>query len=498
MDISSIFGSQNSIDRLVSQYMTLERGPLDLLINKKESLDGKRSILSDLDSKLSALKRKADRLTDPVFNYFATKKATTSDLEKFTATAGPSSAAGNHSVSVARLAESDTRVSSQFNNNDTSFTGYVTDQTFDIEVTHIDDDGNESRELISVNVAASLFTGTDEEVLSSISDAINSAMSNAVSDETLNSDEVIHASVVNESSATSRLVLRSENTGYTYRMDFGSSSLLDDLQVNANVASSGTAGGYIHEIGTSETDSMLNNMFTVDGLTLYRDSNNVTDAIEGVTLQLLDTFATNETISITADVESVQGEIEDFLEAYNSALTFLKTNTQIDPDTYKRGLLADDLTYKNIYYDLRNHATEEVDTTSSTLYTKLYQLGIEPDDDGYLSITDSEKFTRAVETNSTYVSDIFSSEDGFATRLVDYVNRYVKTGGTIDNTKKNIDDEIIHINDRIDYTNDILARREAQLRNEMTKLQETMVLLQNQQSYLGLFSSNNYGSSFYY
>ncbi len=498
MDISSIFSSQSSIDRLVGQYMTLERGPLDLLINKKESLDGKRSILSDLDSKLSALKRKADRLTDPIFNYFATKKATTSDLEKFTATAGPSSAAGNHSISVARLAESDTRVSSQFNNNDTSFTGYVSDQSFDIELTHIDDDGNESREQISVTVAASVFSGTDEDVLAAVSDAINSAMSNAVTDETLNSDEVIHSSVVSESSSTSRLVLRSENTGYTYRMDFGTSSFLDDLEVNAGVQSSGTAGGYVHDVGTDETNSMLNNMFTVDGLTLYRDSNNVTDAIAGVTMQLLDTFAIDETISITADVESVQGEVDDFLEAYNSALTFLKSNTQIDPNSYSRGLLADDLIYKNIYYDLRNHASDEVDTTSSTLYTRLYQLGIETDDDGYLSITDSEKFTNAVETNSTYVADIFNSEDGFASRLVDYVDRYVKTGGTIDSSKRNIDDELIHINDRIDYTNDILKRREAQLRTEMTKLQETMVLLQSQQSYLGLFSSNNSGSSFYY
>lgn len=495
MDISSIFSSQNSINNLVSQYMSLERGPLDLLLNKKDSLDGKRSILSDLDSKLSALKRKADRLTDPIFDYFASKKATTSDLEKFTASAAASSASGNHSISVSRLAESDTRVSAQYNNNSTSFASYSTDQTFSIEVAHIDDNGNESRELISVTVAASVFSGTDEDVLTAISDTINSAMSTAVTNETINNDEVVHASVVNESSNTSRLILRSENTGYTYRMDFGASSLLDDLGVNANIQSTGTAGGYIHDVGTSETDSMLNNMFTIDGLTLYRDSNNVTDAIEGVTLQLLDTFATNESISITADVEAVQSEVDDFLEAYNSALTFLKTNTQIDPDSYKRGLLADDLTYKDIYYSLRNHATEKVDTTASTLYTQLYQLGIEADDDGYLSITDSEKFTKAVETNSTYVSDIFNSEDGFATRLVDYVDGYVKTGGTIDSSKKNIDDELINLNTRIDYTNELLDRREVQIRNDMTKLQETMVLLQNQQSYLGLFS-NNY-SSFY-
>lgn len=488
MDIASIFGSQSSINQLVNQYMAIEQRPRDLLVSKRDSLNSKKTVLSDLDSKLSALKTKASRLNDPIFDYFAAKKATTSDTDKFTATAGASAALGNHSISVERLAESDTRVSQQYNNSDTSFSGYVTDQIFTIEVGHVDDDGNESREQISVTVAASVFTGTDEEVLLAIADAINSAMSNAVTDETINNDEVVHASIVNEESNTSRLVLRSQNTGYTYRMDFGASSLLDDLQVNAAVQSTGTAGGYIHEVGTDETNSMLNNKFTLDGLTLYRNSNNVTDAVSGVTLQLLDTFATNEELSITADVESVKSEVQAFLDAYNEAITFLKSNTQINSDTHERGLLASDLTYKDIYYSLREYVTDEVTSTSSSLYTKLYQIGIEPDSKGLLSITDSEKFTNAIESNSTNVSDLFNTENGLANRLEDYINNFVKTGGTIDNSKTNLDEEIRHLEDRIDYTNEILEKKQARLFNEMAKLQETMILLENQQSYLGLFS----------
>jgi len=490
MDIASIFGSQSSINQLVNQFMTIEERPRDLLISKRDDLNSKKTILTDLDSKLSALKSKADRLNDPLFDYFAAKNANTSDTDKFTANAGSSANLGNHSISVERLAESDTRVSQQYNNTDSSFTGYSTDQVFTIEVGHIDDDGNESREVISVTVAASVFTGTNDDVLSGIADAINTALSAAVNDETINNDEVIHASVISEESNTSRLVLRSENTGYTYRMDFGSSSLLDDLQVNAAVQSTGTAGGFIHEVGTDETNSMLNTKFTLDGLTLYRDANNVTDAITGVTLQLLDTFATTESISITADVEEVQNEVQGFIDAYNNALKYLKSNTQIDPDTYKRGALASDLIYKDVYFALRNYIANEVDTTSSSLHTRLYQIGIEADSNGLLSITDAEKFTNAVETNSTYVSDLFNSENGIAAKISDYVDNFVKTGGTIDSSKSNITDEITHLNDRIKYTNELLDKKEARLRNEMAKLQETMILLSNQQSYLSMFSSN--------
>ena len=65
MDLASIFGSQSSISQLVNQYMAIEQRPRDLLINKRDSLNSKKTVLSDLDSKLSALKTKADRLSDP-------------------------------------------------------------------------------------------------------------------------------------------------------------------------------------------------------------------------------------------------------------------------------------------------------------------------------------------------------------------------------------------------------------------------------------------------
>ena len=47
--------------------------------------------------------------------------------------------------------------------------------------------------------------GTDDEVLLAIASAINTAMSDAVVAETIESDEVIHASVVSEESGKSRL-----------------------------------------------------------------------------------------------------------------------------------------------------------------------------------------------------------------------------------------------------------------------------------------------------
>ncbi|MBO8130486.1 MAG: flagellar filament capping protein FliD [Candidatus Marinimicrobia bacterium] len=489
MDITSIFDSKYNIDYLVEIYMAQESKPKKELEEQKEALNQKKEVLNNLDSKMSALKSIVDRLTDPITNYFAQKSATSSDTEKFTVSAGASATAGTHSISVERLASSDTRVSKQFTDTDTSFTGFTTDQTFYIEVAHPTDSDPNNRVSIEITVSASTFSQNDDDVLADIAEAINSAMSNAVLNETIDNDEVVHAYVVSEESGKSRLVLRSENSGYTYRMDFTDSSdnLLNFLEVNSGSQSSGSSGGWITYVGTSPTDSELNSKFNIDGLTFYRDSNHVTDVLSGLTIDLLDTFSTEETITVTSDTEAVKEEVQDFIDAYNDLLDFLKENTQINPDTYNRGLLTDELTYKNIIYDLRNYIMSEVTGVTNTDYNYLFKIGIEPDEDGKLSIADSEEFEEALEANYTNVSDLFRATDGIATRIKDYIERFVTVGGTIDKSINNLESQISSVEDRIDAWDEILAKREQQLRDEFAKLQEMMTSLTYQLNYFSNF-----------
>lgn len=492
MSISSISSSQGSIYQLIDQYMQIEQMPRDALIEKKNKLDDRKSIFSDLDSKLSALKTKCSYLTDVITDRFAAKSASSSDPDIIGVTAEGSAVNGNHSISVDRLAKSDTRVSDQFNDSGTSFSGFSTDQTFTIEVAHPTDEDANNRVSIDVTVSASVFSGTDDEVLSAIADAVNTAMANAVNDETIDNDEVAHASVVTEETGKSRLVFGSELSGYTNRMDFGASSLLDTLNINADQQSSGASGGYITNVGTSPSDSELNSKFTMDGLIFYRDSNTVTDALGGVTFKLLDTFSQAETITITSDVDSVKSDVQGFIDAYNEAVTFLRDNARMNPDTYEKGELANDYIYSNIVYDLRSLVSGSVSTTTSDDYTLFYNIGIEAAQDGTLSITDADKLTNAIETNSIYVSDLFNTDDGVAKRIEDYVDNFVETNGTIDSSKDQIDDKITNLNDRISYMNDVLEKKEKQYYEEFTKLQETMYLLQNQQTFISSFTGNSY------
>lgn len=489
MDISSLAGSDNSIEYLVQQYMSYESRPKDALIDRQDQLYEKKTILSDLDSKLSALQSKSERLTDPVTDYFAARSASSSDGDVVNASASSSAAAGTHTVKIDRLAISDTRVSMQYTDTDTSFSGFVTDQTFSIEIAHPTDLDENNRQNISITVPAVDLALDNNSALLQVADAINSAMYTIVADETIGSEEQIRASVVVEESGKSRLVLRSDSSGYTYRMGFTDSAdgLLSALGVSDSVQSSTTSGGYITEVGTNTKTSLLNAKLNIDGLDYYRDSNNVTDALSGVTMKLLNSSAASQTITVVADTESVKSEVNGFLESYNEALGYLRDQTQINPDTYQRGELADDLTYRSIVNELRNFSMTQVSGVSNADYSRLFNIGVEADLEGTLTIADMDKFTTAIETNSNIVAEIFNSEDGLATKINSYLESFVKTGGTIDSSKNNIEDQISSLSDRVSLMDDLLNRREDQLRKEFTSLQEMMYKLQSQQSFLGSF-----------
>ena len=486
MDSYPISG-QSSIYQLVDQYMQLERIPLNKLLDQKKALNDKKSVFSELDSYLSKIKTKLSYFTDPIVNPFFAKTSTTSDSEKVGITAQGSAISGNHSIIVDQLAKSDTRVSNQFDDANSDFTSFTTDQTFTIELGHPTDDDATNRVTVSVTVAAADLSGTNDDVLKAISDAINDAMSQAVTDDTLDGDEIAHASVVSEETGKSRLVLRSDQSGYTYRIDFGSSTLLDTLNINNNAQSSGTTGGYITAIGTGPTDSELNSKFTVDGLTYYRDGNVVDDAVEGLTLKLLDTFSTEETVTVQADVDAVKSDVEDFIKKYNDAIDYLRNQTKVNPETHKRGPLSNDSMYGSIVSDFRAIVSGNVEGTTSSDYTLLYDIGIEADQDGKLSIKDNDKFTAALETNALYVSDLFNTDNGIAAQLTDYIDRFVTADGSINNSKQQIDSQVVSLNDRISYMNEILDKKEKQYFDEFAKLQQMMAQLQAQQSFFSAF-----------
>ncbi|MFQ5676389.1 MAG: flagellar cap protein FliD N-terminal domain-containing protein, partial [bacterium] len=121
------------IEQLIATTLQLESQPRIALEDKKALLNTRNTVLSDLDSKLSALNSAAKRLTDPLTNYFAAKNVASSDADLLTALADSSAIAGSHDVTIQRLASSDTRVSKQYTSAGTSLVSFFStngSQTF--------------------------------------------------------------------------------------------------------------------------------------------------------------------------------------------------------------------------------------------------------------------------------------------------------------------------------------------------------------------------------
>ena len=473
--------------RLIQRTLQIERQPKLELQNERQQQKNTKSLVSDLDGKLSSLQSQLSTLTDTTSSPFDGRNASAAEgTEGFSVSADETASAGSYSLAVNRLASADGRVSQTYDADGTGLSdAFNSDQSFDVEVATPSDSGTD-RTSVQVNVSAADLSGTNKEVLNNIQSAVDSAFQSAVDDGTLSADERPSASVINPTSGTARLSLRSQQTGYQGRLSFSDSSnnVLSELQVNADQIASDTQGGEITEVGTGEASSKLTSEFELNGLTFTRNSNEVTDAVDGVTINLEEANGTESSFEVTADEEGAQSVVENFVDRVSEVITFLNEKTNPNPESGERGELADDSTFRRLSRQLRTDATRPVDGQPEGLST-LADIGVEANRDGTLKLTDEDALRTAVRENQGALKDLFAGPDGVATRMEKRVDQYVDAGGLLDDRQDSIDSSIDRIDDRIDGLDERLQRREQQLRNQYAQVQSTIRSLASQQRIIG-------------
>jgi len=477
-------GLNTQYQQLIQRTLQIERQPKLELQNQREQKNNTKSVVSDLDSKLSSLQSQLSTLTDTVSSPFEGRSASAEEgTEGFNVSADKTASTGSYSMAVNRLASADGRVSQTYNaggNGLRTFFDNNGSQTFSVEVATPTSDNPDAR--TSIDVTVNPDGTTNKEILGDIQAAVDSALQSAVDDGTITSDQRPNVSVLNPTSNTTRLSLRSAQTGYQGRLGFADSAngLLAELQVNADQLADDTQGGEITEVGADEGSSQLTSEFELNGLTFTRNSNEVTDAVDGVTINLEEATGTTSSFEVTADEEGAKSAVKEFIKRYNEVNDFLQNKTEVDPDADERGPLANDSTFQRLQLQLRNDATRPVDGLPDRLNT-LADIGIEASQDGSLELADEEAFTSALRDDQASLKALFAGEGGVATRLERRVDRYVETGGVIDDREDSIDDSVDRIDDRIDRLDQRLQRREEQLRDRYTQLQDTIRSLQSQQ-----------------
>ena len=479
----SLFKANDPYEQLISNMIAIEREPqMELKLDRSEQ-ERLKGVMGDADSKLSALDTILKRFLDPLASPFSARAASVADDASFGITVSDSTAFGSHTVQVDRLARSDTRLTKQFTRAGTSlsaFFGANGAQTFSISVAHPTSADPNNR--VDVQVTVNPVGTTDEEILGEISTAINDAMQAAVDGGLITGSERASASVINETTSTTRLSLRSGSTGFTNRLDFTDSGagLLSLLEVNLNALQSGANGGQVTDVGTTETDSLLNARVVVDGLTIYRDGNQITDAIAGATLTLKKPSATTEEFSVDTNSNTIKDEVNEFIAKYNEILGFISTKAEIDADTDTRGDFANDSAFRGLRFNMRNDMVRNVSGQLAGAPVSLADIGITINNDGTLALSDEEKLFSAIRNDGSGFEKLFRGADGYATRLQARVDHFLGVDGLINKREAIIESKISRLDDRIADWDTRLERRETQLRAQFARMQEAIAAFQNQ------------------
>jgi flagellar hook-associated protein 2 len=221
----------------------------------------------------------------------------------------------------------------------------------------------------------------------------------------------IQATVVNTGNKTPganpyELILTSTTTGSGTA---GANISIADTTAGGAVNSIGIAAGSVSGStlagGTASTAQPgTDAQFTLDGVQLTRSSNTVSDAINGVTFNLLQgNQSGTTTLTVAPDVQTATIDMQAVVSSYN---TMIQTYTT---DAAQGGALNGDFTSQSLVNQISQALTGTVaGLPASATYNSASSLGLSTNEDGTLSL-DTTKFGDAFQANPTAAMNVFAT-----------------------------------------------------------------------------------------
>lgn len=470
MSISSPgVGSGLDVKTLVSQLMAFERAPITLLDKKEASYQAKLSSFGSLKSSLASLQTAAKALSTP--DKFSPMKAGIADATILSASAGSTAVAGSYEVEVKSLAQSQKLMMSASAGGGTE--GYagtntvVGTGTITINFgTYTPPEAPATTPGFTVNPdkpdAKTIVIDSGNNTLAGIRDAINAANAG------------VSASIINDGSTNGfRLSLTSTDSGARNAMQISVADATGDLaQLNYDPSSAAPEATRLNENVTAK-DAVIK----VDNVTITRQSNTITDAIQGVTLNLSKTMPADTTtkITLTRDTSNVKAAVEGFVKAYNDTNKAIRDATAYDASTGKAAVLAGDSTVRSIQSQLRGLFSTPLSGAPAGM-TMLSDVGISFQKDGSLAI-DETKFGKALADPAKDMGKLFSSTGsikGYAWQVDVLAGKILSPVGQLADRTNSFNQTIKDIGTRRDAMNTRLVSVEQRYRDQFAAL-DTLV-----------------------
>lgn len=445
-------GSGMDIDAIVKAMVGAEQAPKQSQLSKLETKTTTQlTNLGQLKGAISGFQTALAALNSP--SSFLARTAGSSDAKVLTASASQSAAAGTYQIEVTQLATSSKVALAAV---PAAEGKTLSSGTLSIKV------GSESMLDVVVN--------SSNNTLAGIRDAINKAASG------------VSASIVTDDQG-SRLVLTSSKQGdgndITVEVsDVGvdGDTSLSALAFTANASAPDVAdypGGeadadYLAAvqayneagkvIGTAQSAKL-----TVDGLSVTRDSNSISQVIDGVSIDLK--TLGSSTLTVAQDQAGVKANVQKFADAYNTLITFINSATKVtvvnDTSAPVTGALLGDSSVRSLVNMVRN---EMVAVQGDGAVRVLADLGVTTQKDGTLKV-DSDRLGKAVTNDSDAISAYFTGDSGLAVRLSGKLAAYTEGNGILEQRTESLQSTL----NKVDKQKTELTTRMAALSERLYK-----------------------------
>ena len=231
-----------------------------------------------------------------------------------------------------------------------------------------------------------------------------------------------------------------------------------------------------------ETSSGQNAQLEVNGNIITSSSNNITDVIPGITLNLRKADPdTTVTLSVERDIDSIINNIKDFFNTANDIIGYINNQYQFDEDNVQP--LMGDQTLYLLKMDLSDNLRLPVSGLNSNK-NFLSWAGITTDNNGIFSV-DEETLREKLNTNFEDVVNLFvssGSSTGVAARVSDFVdnvtdglnNGYVYTKiDTLNSTISDIDNQIEDMERSLEIKRESLYQQYYALEQFISQMNQT-------------------------
>jgi len=303
-----------------------------------------------------------------------------------------------------------------------------------------------------------------------------------ISKELGSSNKIVFEDIINQSSDDSD----TENDNSNER----NKGLLQAFGINSSLLSFDRTTFTTTKAGFKTNDpTELDANLEVNSIPITRSSNTIEDVLPGVTINLLKPQEENDlpvTLTTEVDVEEVKDLIQPTLKAYNDILNFLNQNKTI---------MRNDSTVSGLYNRLRLIVSEPVTQIESDDFKYLTEIGIKINDDGTLTIDDTDKLQELLEESPNKVAHLFTSEESFTNKIQRAIENLTGPNGIIKSRTLSLSSQIDAQIKRQEELERRIDRKANALRKEYESMLAVFLEAQSQFNFLSAMpttGSNNY------